>query len=153
MATFDLIGLIIIVLLGLRGLVRGFVHELLTLAAPLLGLLAAILFSKLAIPLVQPLTHSNFELLNQFISFLSIFLIVYLIAYLLQRILASGIENLNLQALDKALGLLLGLLEGLVLFFLILTVLSFLPLPELKRLVSESLAYSLAKIFLPKLET
>jgi membrane protein required for colicin V production len=120
MNVLDWICLGIILLLAIRCMVRGFVAEILSVAAYIVGAGAALLLYKQGAVLV----HSRFAAvpLPQAISFAVIFVLGFLITRLLGHMLKQGVEAANLVTFDRVFGFLLGAFEGLVAVSLILLV-------------------------------
>lgn len=121
MNPLDIICLIILALLFLRGIFRGFVKEFSSVAAVLSAVLLAVFFSGLVATLLDQFLEPSFW--NQIIAFLAIFMIVYIVFKLFEAGLKSLVERAKLESLDKALGLFLGLLEGFIVVFVILFIL------------------------------
>ena len=125
MNTLDWIFVVILVLLGIRCMSRGFVAEVLSVAALLVGLFAALLLYKPAGELLvrwglvaQPAA------LPGILGFASVFLIAFLVMKLIERMIREGIEAAELGGIDRALGLILGLAEGFLLVALVLVAMS-----------------------------
>ncbi len=152
MNALDWVFVAILALLGIRCMVKGFVAELLSMAAVLLGLLGALLLYKGAGSLLvswglkpQP------AFLPPALGFLAVFLVVFLVVKLIARLVEEGIEAAQLGGLDRALGLVLGLAEGLVLISLVLVAMTLLE-PSLRSVAgySKLLGDSLfARLILP----
>jgi membrane protein required for colicin V production len=152
MNTLDWIFLVIVALLGIRCMIRGFVTELLSVAALLVGVLSALLLYKSAGELLvswglaaQPAA------LPGILGFIAVFALAFIVVKLIERLLNEGIDAAELGGIDRALGLLLGLAEGLVLVSLVLVVMSLLgpafkSVPGYAKLLNGS---AFAKIILP----
>lgn len=147
MNALDWILLAILLLLGLRCLVRGFVQELLSVAAYAVGLGAALYLYKPA----GALLASRFAglPLPAVIAFAALFLVGFLLTRLLGKLLKEGLEAANLAWADKVLGFVIGLAEGFVVVALILLVLKVQPLFDVKPLLADSV---FAKALLPIVE-
>lgn len=113
--SFDFIDAIfgaIIVIAVIRCVMKGFVAEALSMAAVIVGILVAVVFAgQVAKLLDKMITPSPW---NQLIAFLILFLVVYLIIKILQSALHNIFDKLHLDRLDKALGLFLGIVEGVL---------------------------------------
>jgi len=148
-STLD-IGVIVLMLVAMiRGYVRGFVTEIMSTAAPLLGILGGALLSRPFSGMFSFLSGSDNPLINQIVAFLIIFLVVYLVFFLLQRLFHSIIDKLNLENADKALGLLLGFVEGAALVIFSVLVMSMLPIREVQTLLTGSVTGSILLGLLP----
>jgi membrane protein required for colicin V production len=125
MNTLDWIFVVVLVLLGIRCMSRGFVAEVLSVAAILVGLLAALLLYKPAGELVVGWgLVAKPAALPGILGFLGVFLVAFLLMKLVERVIREGIEAAELGGIDRALGLLLGLAEGLLLVSLVLVAMS-----------------------------
>ncbi|WP_052078925.1 CvpA family protein [Spirochaeta lutea] len=145
--TLDVVLLIITGLAGIRAVFRGFVKELMSVGAVILGILLAMIFSGVAaVFLEQWLGQSVW---TQVASFLGIFVLVYLVLKLFEAGLNGLIERVNLQNLDKALGLFLGLIEGILLCFILLFIMQIQPFFEVQQILEESVIYGLLSPFFP----
>jgi membrane protein required for colicin V production len=146
-STLDVILLIIIGLGAIRAVFRGFVKELMSVGAIILGILLAMLFSGMvAVYLEQWLGKSVW---TQVAAFLVIFVVVYLVLKLFEAGLNGLIERVNLQNLDKALGLFLGLIEGILLSFILLFLMQIQPFFDVQDLLEASLLYGILAPFFP----
>ncbi len=153
MAAVDIFFIVLIVVAAIRGYIRGFVTEIFSVAGPILALLGAIFFSKPLSRVITPLSPQGGELGNQIISFLILFVIIYLVIFLLQKALHSALEHMHLVGADRALGVLLGILEGLTAAFILTIILVLVPLKETHDLLNGSFFYSLVAPLLPELLT
>ena len=147
LAAVDFVFAIVVVILALRAAIRGFVKELLGTAALILGIVAAVLFSGLASGLIDDLVGSS--VWSQVIAFLGIFLIVYLVMKIFEGALNRLIERIHLNQLDHALGLFLGIVEGLVVVFVFLLLIQIQPFFEPEDLIGGSLFARVLVPFLP----
>jgi membrane protein required for colicin V production len=151
MAAIDIFFIVLILVAAIRGYIRGFVTEIFSVAGPILALLGAIFLSKPLSRIITPLSPNGGELGNQIISFLILFIVIYLIIFILQKALHGLLEKMHLEGADRALGVVLGILEGLTVAFLITIVLIVIPLKETRDLVHGSFFHSLIAPLLPEL--
>ncbi len=150
MAPVDIFFVILIVVAAIRGYFRGFITEVFSVAGPVLAILGGILLSKPLSRLIAPLGGAAGSIGNQIISFLALFIVIYLVIFLLQRMLHGAVEHLHLVGADRALGVLLGLVEGLTLSFVIAIILLAVPLELTRRLMSGSFAASVVTPLMPE---
>jgi membrane protein required for colicin V production len=136
-AAIDVVFAILIVVLAVRGAIRGFVAEFGSVAALFLGLGGAIALYKSVGALMDKWFGSS--LWNPFIAFLVVFLLIYLLVKALERLLAALFDRLELERLDRAIGLFLGLAEGLLLVGVLLILLNWQPFFETRGLLGDSL--------------
>ena len=149
-ATIDIVFTILIVVLAVRGAIRGFVAEFGSVAALFLGLGGAIaLYKSVAVLLGKWFGTS---LWNPLIAFLVVFLLIYLVVKALERLLAALFDKLDLERLDRAIGLFLGLAEGLLLVGVLLFLLNWLPFLDTRGLLQDSLFARLLSPLLPSPE-
>ena len=132
----DIIFLILMVVFVIRGLLRGFVVEFSSVAAIFLSILIAVLFSGLAAQLLDKFLEPSFW--NQVIAFLALFMLTYLLVKLFEAGLKNLVSHAKLENLDRALGLFLGLIEGLLVVFILLFVLYVQPLFPVADVIAES---------------
>lgn len=148
-APIDIVFLIIIVALVVRAGLRGFVAEILTMAAPILGIFVAIFCSNALGQVVKQITGSDSQAWNQIIAFLVIFIVVYLLVKIFQSLIQKGIDKLKLEKADKVLGIFLGLLEGLLVTGVLILIAHWLPFTEVKDIIKDSFFYNLLAPLLP----
>ncbi|MFO7541269.1 MAG: CvpA family protein [Thiobacillus sp.] len=112
MSLLDIIVLLVLVLTVVRGLMRGMVDTLFSLAAWVL----AFLLGKWGASLVAPLLPIGVEnpAIRYFAGFVVIFLGVLIGVLLLGHALASAIKAVGLGSADKLLGGVMGLTKGVV---------------------------------------
>jgi membrane protein required for colicin V production len=152
MNSLDWIFVVLLVLLGLRCMARGFVSEILSMAAFIVGILAALLFYRSAGELIASWGLASMPAsLPGILGFAGVFLAAFLVMKLVERLVSEGVEAAQLGGIDKALGLLLGLAEGLLLVSLVLIAMSLLepafkPIAGYSRLLGESY---FARVILP----
>lgn len=145
----DIVFGVVLLVAGVRCALKGFIAEAMSMAALILGVAAAVFFSKPGATLIAAyFGQSNW---NQVIAFLILFLVVYLIVKILQRILQGLFERIHLDQLDRALGLFLGLAEGVLLVVLVVYVLQVQPLIDLSKLIRGSFIASTVLKYLPLL--
>jgi membrane protein required for colicin V production len=128
MAIIDIIFTALIVMLVLRCALRGFITEIMSMAAVVLGFLAAILFYKPGAAFVRTKILADMAVVPELIAFVSLIVIVFIVIKILAHIIQDIISRISLGGLNHALGLVFGLLEGLVLVCLILFVINVQPL-------------------------
>lgn len=117
-SVFDAVLLVLVMILTVRGAIVGFVSEFFSKAAVILGALSAVLFYRKLSPYVADALGP--DIYPQAVSFLVIFLAAYLVVKLFQHLAGRAVEGETLTALDRALGVFLGVAEGVVLVAVIL---------------------------------
>jgi membrane protein required for colicin V production len=120
--TLDLIFVILIGLLVLRGFLKGFTGEFFSIASVTLGIIGSVLFFKNGAAFIR-LRYLQMDILPEIIAFLAIFIVVFIAGKILEHIIKDIIKHLNLHAFDKVLGIFLGLAEGFALIVVALFIL------------------------------
>nr|AGS52309.1 putative Colicin V production protein, cvpA-like (dedE protein) (Pur regulon 18 kDa protein) [uncultured bacterium contig00061] len=137
-AVIDFVLIGIIIIFTLRCAVRGFVSELLSVAALVFGLLLAIFFFRAGAVIVRRLFMPDVRVFPEIISFIAIFLIVYIVVKILELILKSIIDGIRLGGLDRLLGFAFGLAEGIIVVCLLLFLINIQPFVDPEFILGES---------------
>jgi membrane protein required for colicin V production len=127
--------LVLLVFVG-RGVARGFVAEAFALAAVALGVLVAALLGGRLAPQVERLFGAS--VWSGPVASLALFAVVYLAVALVGSGLREGVENLSLEQLDRALGFILGVFEGVLVVTGAVVILKVQPLFDSKGLLDGS---------------
>ena len=128
----DIVFVVILLLSGILAFLRGFVHEVLTIAA-WVGAIVAVVFG---LPYLQPLAlqllSAHLSINNPLIASVAagsaLFLLALLVLSLATRPIVSTVNKAALNGLDRTLGFIFGLVRGyllvsigfLIIWFLIL---------------------------------
>jgi membrane protein required for colicin V production len=136
-ALIDIVFVVLLVVLAIRGAIRGFVTEIGSVAALVVGLGGAILFYKPLAALIGRMFGNS--MWNPLIAFLVLFLLLYMVIKVLEHLLHAVFDKLNLERLDRAIGFFLGLAEGLLAVCLLLFLLGWQPLFDARQLLERSL--------------
>jgi membrane protein required for colicin V production len=145
-AGIDIVFLVIVGLSFLRCAVRGFISELLSMAALIFGLLCSIFFFKNAAQLIREWFMPNVKIVPEIIAFVALFVIVYIIVKIIEMTLKNIIESIQLGGLDRLLGAVFGIIEGIVIVCLLLFLISIQPFFNSEPVLEKSI---FAKILLP----
>jgi membrane protein required for colicin V production len=152
MNALDWVFIVVLALLGLRCMIKGFVAEVLSVAAILAGLLGGLFLYKGAGQLfVVWGLKAKPEILPAILGFAAVFILIFLVVKIIERLLREGIEAAELGGVDRALGLVLGLAEGLLVVSIVLVAMSLLE-PSLKTIAGYSKLLSgsfFARLILP----
>jgi membrane protein required for colicin V production len=143
----DILFIVVLVSLSVRGVLRGFIAEILSKAAIILGIAAAVFFSGSLYRFLE--RYLGDAVWVQIIAFLLLFVVVFFLVKVLEGFLQKGMERLNLQQLDKFLGFFVGATEGFLLVAVILFLLKIQPFIDLDDLLAGSV---FGRFFLPFLE-
>lgn len=112
MAVFDIVVLLVIGAFGARGLMKGFVKEVLSLCAVVAGIIAVRLLHGLVTNWVAPYLGS--EYVAALLAFVLIFGAVAISVKLLASTISSQIRNAGLGFFDRVLGFGFGAIKGLL---------------------------------------
>ena len=145
--ALDIMLIIVMLFVIIRATIKGFTTEFLGTAALVAGLGLAYLFSGVAGTYIDE--YLNTGPWSQIIAFLGIFVLVYLIAKLSEGALLAAIEHAQLESLDHALGLFLGVAEAAVIGFSIIVALIVQPLFDADALLQGSVLARFSAPLLP----
>jgi membrane protein required for colicin V production len=144
MNTLDYVLFAIIAIAALRCWFRGIISEVLSTAALVGGLLSGIFFYQaIGVWISSLVPLGGFEPVAGFIA---AFALVFIVVKIVERSLRSVLENLNLDILDRVLGLIFGAVEGVLVSAIIIMVLRYQPLIDVVGLLEGSM---IARILLP----
>jgi membrane protein required for colicin V production len=158
----DLVFIGLTLLLVIRCTLRGFVSEFMTLASLVLGVLGSVfLYRDSAAFLrgqgIEAVTEKIPEVLRrllpgliqnipEILSFALIFVLVFVLVKLVEYLLVDIVNRIHLGGVDRFLGFLFGLAEGIAVTSLLLLVLTLQPIFNAGPLLEGSLA---AELLLP----
>lgn len=146
MNLLDICVILIVLLFSILALVRGFVKELFGKVC-IIGAIALSIF-------LSPLLTSYIikVIKNEVISLVLAYLLIFIASFLLLRIIQYILEKVFtleiLTSLNKALGLLLGFFEGIIVALLFLLILKAQHFIDLSALLEKSFAFRLAAPFI-----
>jgi membrane protein required for colicin V production len=149
--VIDIVFGVIIVLFVVRCTIRGFIAEVLTMAAWVLGILAAVLFFEEGAALIRTSllpSLRDVQALPEIMAFVGIFVILFIIFKIIAGILKGIIEGIKLGGLDRFLGMVFGLIEGAAVVGLLLFIISIQPVFNASSLLRNSF---FARLLLPVL--
>lgn len=113
MAILDVIIVAVLIVSALFAFLRGFVHELLAIAAWAGAVIAAMYGVPHLGPVVRDLTGLGTA--ADFVAVMAIFLVVLVGLTLLTRMVTKRVQSSALSTLDRSLGLVFGLVRGALL--------------------------------------
>lgn len=119
---FDLGVIAVLLVSALIAFGRGFVREVLSIAAWVAAAVATYFGFPLVLPLVQK--HIDVPLIAQVVTGAAIFIVTLILATAVSSVLTRNVRTSAFGAVDRSLGLLFGLARGAVLvclFYLIMT--------------------------------
>ena len=112
MAVLDIVVFLLIGGFGIRGLMTGFVKEVLSLAAVVAGIVAIRIFHGSVTNFMGPYIGSEYA--AALLAFVFIFGVIYISAKLSASTLASQVRNVGLGSVDRVLGFGFGAVKGLL---------------------------------------
>jgi len=146
MTFIDVVFILIILYCTIDATVKGFIHEFFSKTAFVLGIfLASMFFQKLS-GFIDPFI--KIALLSKVIAFLIIFILVYLVVRIIQQCIKNSFESDIMKGLDRALGFLFGLVEGVVIVCFVLTLLYAQPWFNVDNLLQDSFFHNFLGKFL-----
>ncbi len=131
--TADYVFLGIIFFFIVVSTIRGFVSELFKKASWILGIICACIFCDEIGNLFFQNAISN-SVARFVLGFLIVFIIVFIIFKLLEVIFSRLVDNVILGSLNRALGVILGIGEGIAFVCLVIIILKSQPFFEVKWL-------------------
>lgn len=139
---FSIIDLVFVGLIGLfmiRCYLKGFVTEIFSMAAVVLGLLAALFLHKSGAEyLKNQFWHDANIVLLKIGAFIILFIFVFVVIKIIEKMLTNIIDAVSLTSADSYLGIIFGLAEGLVVVSLILFLLKIQPLFDSTAMLNDS---------------
>ncbi len=146
-APLDIIFLVIVGISSIRTAMRGFVAEVMSFAAVVGGVAAAVLLSGRVGAYLG--THFGVSVWNKVIAFLGVFLVCYLLIKIFERGLYRVVDGIHLDKLDRALGFFLGIAEGLLVVVVIVLILQVQPFFKLGPTLHSSKAATIIMQLFP----
>ncbi|HUX21841.1 MAG TPA: CvpA family protein [Spirochaetia bacterium] len=146
-APLDIVFLVIVGISSIRTAMRGFVAEIMSFAAVVGGVAAAVLLSGRVAAYIG--AHYGVSVWNKVIAFLGIFILCYLFIKLFERAIYRIVDGINLEKLDRALGFFLGIAEGLLVMVVIVLILQVQPFFKLDSTLHASRAASIIMQLFP----
>lgn len=134
----DFVFVILILIFTIRCAIRGFISEVMSMAAVVLGLLASLFFFKKGGAYISERFMPKYPTFSDVIAFILLFLIVFLVMKILERLLKDIIEGIKLGKADRFLGFLFGIIEGFIVTGLILFIITVQPLFDPQKVLNNS---------------
>jgi membrane protein required for colicin V production len=146
MNIIDVFILIVLVVLSIRGYVKGFIHEVFSLMIMILGIALALLFYRQVGFFLETIIQN--EDLSLILSFIAIFICTAVLMVVIRNALTSLVESLNITDLDSVFGLLVGLTKGALLLSFLLVFFTHRQILKLEKVTQSSFFYPFLKRFL-----
>ena len=113
----DLLFLLIALFFCIKGFFRGFISEFMSMAALILGLVAALVFQNQVASLLKDMIKS--DTFRPLAAFFLLFIGTYILVKVLELVLHNAIEAIRMNSLDRLLGFVWGLLETSVIILIV----------------------------------
>ncbi|MCR4954493.1 MAG: CvpA family protein [Treponema sp.] len=140
-AIIDWVFSIIILIFAISGVIKGFIDNVFGKIAFVAGILLGYLFYKdLAAVILKDI---KYPYVANGLAFLLIFVVTFLAIKILQMIIAKAFEWSILKSLDRTLGFIFGIVEGLAVVCLLIFILSAQPFFSVENLFDGSFFYNL----------
>jgi membrane protein required for colicin V production len=138
MEVIDIVFTALMVVIIVRCALKGFVEEVMSMAALVLGLGCAFVFHKKGAVFLVERYIPDMRVLPEVLAFAAVFLIVFLAVKLLEFILKDIVARIHLGGADRFLGAVFGFIEGAVLVSLVIFVLTVQPLFDMRPALEKS---------------
>ena len=125
--VIDIIFFVLIILMVIHGLIKGFIGELFSWAPLVLAVCTAIFLYPAGADLIRKRALQGIKFIPELLAFIAVFVAVILVLKLLEHVLKDIVDGAMLGGIDKILGMLFGFLEGVALTTAILLALNILP--------------------------
>jgi len=140
LSVIDVIFILLISLFMIRCFLKGFISEVLSMAAIILGLYASIFFYKNGAEFLRENYMPDSGILSEIVAFIALFLIIFIVVKLLEIMLKGIIRGVKLGSADRFLGLIFGFAEGIVVVSLVIFILQIIkPIYDSTDLLSDSI--------------
>lgn len=135
----DWIFSVLIIIVAITGLAKGFINNIFGKLAWILGIIFAVFFyDDVAASIMKGIGN---PLLENILAFVLVFVVVFLVIKIIQMIFARIFEINILKSLDRTLGFFFGIVEGLAIVWLIILLLISQPFFPVDRLFENSFFY------------
>jgi membrane protein required for colicin V production len=124
----DIFFIILTLILVIRSTLRGFVIEFMSLMAVVCGFVAAILLYRAGGAFLREKFMGDLRFLPEIVAFAGLFFILFAFVKLMEHMLTEIVDRIRLYAVDRFLGFILGIAEGIVVVSLILLLFTVQPL-------------------------
>ena len=145
-AILDIVLGALILIIIIRCALRGFIEEVMSMASLALGILGAVFFYKNGAVFIREHFMPGVEVLPEILAFIALFLMIFIVIKLVEYILRDIIARINLGGVDRFLGIIFGVFEGIALAALVIFFLREQPLFDEEPLLRNSI---FARFLLP----
>ena len=128
MTSFDYIVLAIVLVSAILGFMRGLIKEVLSLVAYVVSFMAAVWWGPLASQWLEPWVDNS--LLRTGLAYGAVFLVMLLLVGLVNITLATFIDRTGLSPADSGMGSLFGIVRGLLIVLVLVSLGGYTELPK-----------------------
>ncbi len=136
----DIIFLVVIFIFAVIAAAKGFIKDIFGKLCWIFGLIAAFFLHRKLLKYMNELVHN--ETVSLVLCFVLIFVVVFLIVKIIQTALEKIFDGEIMKGLDRALGFFFGILEGFVVVFAGLFILTYQPWFDISKIFEGSFIYS-----------
>jgi len=136
--VIDWVFAVLIILMVVHGYLKGFVEEIFSWATIVLALWMGVLFYQAGGAFLRTKIMANVRVVPEVLAFVGIFIIVTVVLKLLKHLLEDVIKEAQLGNVNKVLGAIFGVVEGLAFTTLVIFVLRVQPLFDASNIIGES---------------
>ncbi len=144
----DVVFFIVVIVFTFSACYKGFIREVFGKGSFACGILCAIIFTSKLSPFIEPVVKNQIAAIM--LASVLIFIAAYLAIKIIEIIVNSIFSGEVFRSLDRALGFLLGIAEGLVVVCIILIIIKAQPWFELDIVTRDSLFWKYLGSFLSK---
>jgi len=148
--VIDIIFIVVILILGFTGLKKGFFTQIVTILGIIIGLFVAYFFSDDLSPLISKII--GIREWNNLIAFIIILAVIILFSQLLNKAVKESLNQIGAEGLDKILGFIFGLVQGLFICIGLTTLITIQPFFDPEPIFRDSTLGSWILSVLPQLE-
>ncbi|MDR2517010.1 MAG: CvpA family protein [Spirochaetaceae bacterium] len=143
--VIDIVFGVVILLLLIRALVRGFIKEVFSMAQWVLGLTLAFFFHRRLAAILAEKYFPGQTVIPSVAAFAGIFIVVFIVILILEKILRDIVDGVRLGGIDHFLGALFGIAEGILVVSLFLWLFSAQPLMDPAPVLNGSVFYRMLR--------
>jgi membrane protein required for colicin V production len=134
----DIIFIALLLIVVIRCALRGFIEEVMSMASVVAGIFSAVFFYKRGGAFLREQYMENFGVVPEILAFVILFFIPFVGIRIVEHIIKDIIIRVNLGGIDRLLGVLFGIIEGIALIALVLFVIDIQPLFDKNLLLEKS---------------
>ncbi|HPC38952.1 MAG TPA: CvpA family protein [Exilispira sp.] len=158
MNYFDWFLIIVIIVFGIKSLLKGFIQEIIGILTLILSILLTIVLSPYVNQFLieKGIGISFAKILSIVTTFIAFYLILLLLTSPIKRLLDNELDKSNFESVDKFLGFVLGLILGFIFVIIIILIYDLfiknIDFKSLNNLVESSFSYKIYSKYLSDLK-